>query len=167
MSFVGHATWKCILLSDLKTVEVFTIFGSENPGSVYYFRNWKPWKSNFRNWKPWKYIIFSDLKTLEVYTMFGSENPGSAYYFRNWKPWKCILFSDLKTLEVYTIFGTENLGRVYYFRDWKPWISILSCIMSYRSHVRRNSVGGSVGRSPTGKQEGLGGRRPPNSFPWS
>ena len=49
MSFVGHVTWKCILFSDLKTLEVFTIFGSENfevftifesvdPGSAHYFQ---------------------------------------------------------------------------------------------------------------------------------
>ena len=38
MSLVRHITLKCILLSDLKTAEVYTIFGSENPGSVYYFR---------------------------------------------------------------------------------------------------------------------------------
>ena len=40
MSLVGHATWKRILFSDLKTLEVYyTIFGSESPGSVYYFRS--------------------------------------------------------------------------------------------------------------------------------
>ena len=38
MILVGHVTWKCILFSDLKTVEVFTIIGSENLGSVHYFR---------------------------------------------------------------------------------------------------------------------------------
>ena len=84
-----------------------TIFGSENPGSIYYFRIWKPWKC----------IPFSDLNTLEVYTTFRSENLGSAYhYFRIWKPWKCILFSDLKTVEVCTNVGSENLGGVYYLR---------------------------------------------------
>ena len=100
MSLVGHVTWKYILFSDLKTVEVFTIFGSENLGSVHYFRIWKHWKC----------ILFSDLKTLEVYTMFGSENPGIVYDFRIWKPWKCSLSSDLKTMEAVTIFGSENCG---------------------------------------------------------
>ena len=38
MSLAGHVSWKCILFSDLKTLEVFTIFGSENLGSVHYFR---------------------------------------------------------------------------------------------------------------------------------
>ena len=71
MSFAGHVTWKCILFSDLHTLEVFTIFGSANPGSVYYFRICKPWKCS----------LFSDLKTLEVFTIFGSVNPGSAHYF--------------------------------------------------------------------------------------
>ena len=60
-SLVGHVTWKCILSSDLKTLEVHTLFGSENPGRVYYF---------------------SDLKTMEAYTIFGCESPGSVYYFR-------------------------------------------------------------------------------------
>ena len=78
MSFVGYVTWKCILFSDLKTFEVFTIFGSENLGSVYYFRIWKPWKCT----------LFSDLKTVEVHTIFVSENRGSVYYFRIWKPWR-------------------------------------------------------------------------------
>ena len=39
MSLVGHVTWKCILFSELKILEVYTIFGFENPGSVYYFRD--------------------------------------------------------------------------------------------------------------------------------
>ena len=34
--------------------------------------------------------------------------------------------------------------------------------MSYRSHVRRNSVGKAGGRSPPGKQGGLGSARLPN-----
>ena len=87
--------WKCSLFSDLETMEVFTIFGSENRGSVHYFR-------------PWKCLLLSDLKTLEVFTIFESENRGCVYYFRNWKPWKCRLFPGLETLEMYTIFGTEN-----------------------------------------------------------
>ena len=37
MILVGQVTWKCILLSDLRSLEVFTIFGSENPRSAYYF----------------------------------------------------------------------------------------------------------------------------------
>ena len=43
---------------------MYTTFGSENSGSVYYFRDRTPWK----------WILFSDLKALEVYTTFGSEN---------------------------------------------------------------------------------------------
>ena len=53
--------WKCILFSELNTLEVYTICGSENRGSVY--------------------TIFG-LKTLEVYTIVGSENVGSVYYVR-------------------------------------------------------------------------------------
>ena len=86
------------------SLEVYTIFGPKNRGSVYYFRIWKPWKC----------ILCSDLKTLQVYTTFASENLGSLYSSRIWKPWKCILLSDPKTLEVYTIFGIE-----------KPWKCIL------------------------------------------
>ena len=111
----------CLLFSDVKTLEVHTILGSENHGSVHYFRIGKPWKCMytifgsknpggayyFRDWQPWKCILVSDLKTLEVHTIFGSENA---------KPWKCILFVDLKTLEVYTIFGSGNHRSVYYFR---------------------------------------------------
>ena len=37
-SFVGHVTWKCMIFLDLKTMEAYTIFGSGNPGSVYYSR---------------------------------------------------------------------------------------------------------------------------------
>ena len=85
-------------------LEVYTIFGPGNPGSVHYFPIWKPWKCS----------LFSDLKTVEVFTIVGSE-----------KPWKCSLFSDLKTLEVFTIFGSENLGSVYYSRNRKPWRGIL------------------------------------------
>ena len=70
-------------------LEVYTIFGTENPGSVHYFRDRKPFKC----------ILLSELKTLEVYTIFG------------------ILFSELKTMEVHTFFGSENLGSVYYFQD--------------------------------------------------
>ena len=44
-----------MLFSDLKTVEVYTVFGIENSRSVFYF---------------------SELKTLEVHTIFGTENPG-------------------------------------------------------------------------------------------
>ena len=80
------------------TLEVFTIFGSENRGRVHYSLIWKPWKC----------FLLSDLETLEVFTIFGSENFG-----------KCSLFSDLKTVEVFTIFGSENLGSVHYFRTWK------------------------------------------------
>ena len=59
----------------------------------------------------------------------------------------CPLFPDLKTLEVYSILGT--------------WKCILSCIMSYRSHLRRNSVGGSGGRNFPGKQGMFRGREAP------
>ena len=38
MSFARHVTWKCILFTDLKTLEVFTIQGSESHGSVHYSR---------------------------------------------------------------------------------------------------------------------------------
>ena len=91
--------------------EVFTIFGFENRGSAHYFRIWEPWKCS----------LFSDLKTVEVFTIFGSENRGSVHYFRIWKPWKCSLFSDLRTLEVFTIFESANPGSAHYFRIWKPW----------------------------------------------
>ena len=70
MSFVGHATWKSILFSELKTGQVFTIFGFENFGSVHYFRNSKPWKC----------ILFSDLETMNMYIIFGIENPRNVYY---------------------------------------------------------------------------------------
>ena len=89
MSLVGHVIWKCILFSDLKislcilfselkTLEAYTIFGTESLGSVYY-----SWGS-----KPWKCIVFPDLNTLEVYTIFGTENLGSVYYVRKSKPWR-------------------------------------------------------------------------------
>ena len=50
----------------LKTMEMYTTFGTQNRRSVYYFRDWKPWKC----------IPSSELKTqaLEVYTTFGLEN---------------------------------------------------------------------------------------------
>ena len=64
-------------------LEVFTISGHDNPGSVPIFGSEKPRSVYyFRIGKPWKCILFSDLKTLEVYTIFGFENPGSVYYFR-------------------------------------------------------------------------------------
>ena len=71
------------LLSDLKTLEAFTIFGSENPEVFTIFNSENP----------------------EVLTIFGSENPE---VFTIFGPWKCSLFSVLKTLEVFTIFGSEN-----------------------------------------------------------
>ena len=118
--------WKCSLFSELKTLEAFTIFGSENLGSVHYFRFWKFWKcSLFSDLKPWKWILISDLKILEVFTIFGYENPGSVHYLRIWKPWKCLQFSDLNILEVFTICGSENPGSVHYFRIWKPWKCII------------------------------------------
>ena len=118
--------WKCILFSDLKTLEAYTIFESEKPGSVYCFRIWKPWKCMlFSHLKTLEVHTILALKTLEVYTILGPENPGSVYDFRIWTPWKCILFSDLKTLEVYTIFGCGDPGSAYYFRIWKPWKCIL------------------------------------------
>ena len=64
---------------------------------------------------------------------------------------------------MYPIFGTENSGSIYFFRDWKPWIRILSCIMSDRSHVRRNSVeGGPNGEAPRESRGVWGAARPPN-----
>ena len=38
-NFVGHATWKCLLFSELKILEEYFIFGTENPGSEYYLRD--------------------------------------------------------------------------------------------------------------------------------
>ena len=38
MSLVRHGTSMCILFLELKALEVYTIIGSENGGSVYYFR---------------------------------------------------------------------------------------------------------------------------------
>ena len=35
---VSLVPWKCIQFSDLNTLNVYTIFGSENLGSVHYFR---------------------------------------------------------------------------------------------------------------------------------
>ena len=78
----------------------YTIFGSENLGSLFFVPIWKPWKCTlfsgsttlevyyFGDWKPWKWILLSGLETLEVYTIFGTENL---------KPWNCTLFSDVKT----------------------------------------------------------------------
>ena len=54
--------WKCMLFSELNTLEVYTILGDENVGCVYNFQNWK---------------------TMEVYAIFGAENCGSAYYPRS------------------------------------------------------------------------------------
>ena len=34
MNLVGHDSWKGVLFSDLKTLEVYTIFGSENLGGL-------------------------------------------------------------------------------------------------------------------------------------
>ena len=52
----------CILVSGLKTVEVLTIFRTENPRSV---------------------LLFSGLEILEVLTIFRTENLGSVYYLRD------------------------------------------------------------------------------------
>ena len=51
-------------------MEVFTIFGSENPGSAHYFRILKPWKCS----------LYSDLETLEAFTIFRSENRGGLIF---------------------------------------------------------------------------------------
>ena len=83
--------WKCSLFSDLKTLEVLTIFRSEHLGSVQYFRIWKPWKCSL-----WV-------------------DPGSVCYFQIWIPWKCSLFSDPKTMEVFTTLGSVNRESVHYF----------------------------------------------------
>ena len=60
-------------------VEVYTNCGSEHLGSVY----------NFRDWKPWKRILLSELKTLEVHTIIETENR--------------VLFSELEIMGVYSI----------------------------------------------------------------
>ena len=67
-----------MVFSDLKTLEVYAIFGFENPRSVYYFRDRKLWQ----------YVLFSGLKALEVYTFFGIEIHASVYYFQDRKPWR-------------------------------------------------------------------------------
>ena len=99
-------------------LEVYTIFGAENIGSVYYFRIWKPWKC----------ILFSGLKTVEVYTIFGNENRGSVYYYRSWKPWKRILFSKGKSLAILSA-GWSAAGR-------SPHCQALVTCMDRRSSLR-------------------------------
>ena len=101
------------------------LFGFDNPGTVYYFQIWEPWKC----------ILVLDLSTLEVTTMFRCKNSGSALevytifeieligsiqFCRIYKSWKSILFSDIRTLEAYTLLGFDNPGNVYYFGPETP-----------------------------------------------
>ena len=81
--------------------EVYTIFGSENPGSVF-----------FGSENPEVYTIFRS-ENPEVFTMFGCENRKCSL-FSGLKTRKCILFSGLKTLEAYTNFVSENLGGLMF-----------------------------------------------------
>ena len=59
--------WKGLLLSRLKTLEGYIIFGAENLGRVYHFQSWTPSKCT---------VLFSELKPQRL---------ESLYYFRVWK----------------------------------------------------------------------------------